>query len=151
MKETLKKVKNNNGGFTLMEMIIVVAIIAILIALIAPNLTGFLDSANDSANKGNAKSCYTAVSAFVVQEKIAGRTLSAGTITITKSAITPATLTLSDTQKNALNDILDRNTLGDGKVVITINAKGNVTQVQWFTNATDASPAATYPESAASS
>lgn len=66
------KEKMNNKGFTLMELIIVVAILAILIALIAPNLVGFLDSASKTSRDANAKSCYTAAQAWATQLRVEG-------------------------------------------------------------------------------
>ncbi|MCQ2521109.1 MAG: prepilin-type N-terminal cleavage/methylation domain-containing protein [Lachnospiraceae bacterium] len=71
MKKLFKK--DNNKGFTLMEMIIVIAIIAILIALVAPNLISYLNTATDTKVAGNAKTCYTSANAWVAQLKIDGK------------------------------------------------------------------------------
>lgn len=67
-----KKQTADNKGFTLVELIIVVAIIAMLIAMIAPNLTGFLDTASDTTMEANAKTSYTSVNAWVTQKRVAG-------------------------------------------------------------------------------
>lgn len=71
----MKKVrenKTNNKGFTLVELIIVIAIIAMLIAMIAPNLTSFLDTASETTVRANAKTAYTSVNAWVTQQRVAG-------------------------------------------------------------------------------
>lgn len=71
----MKKMKQNrvnNQGFTLVELIIVVAIIAMLIAMIAPNLTSFLDTASDTTLRANAKTAFTSVNAWVTQQRVAG-------------------------------------------------------------------------------
>ena len=52
--------KLNNKGFTLMELIIVIAIIAVLMLILVPTMGGFVDSARDEANLANAKAAYTA-------------------------------------------------------------------------------------------
>lgn len=67
-----QKTKGRNKGFTLVELIIVVAIIAMLIAMIAPNLTSFLGTASDTTLRANAKTAYTSVNAWVTQQRVAG-------------------------------------------------------------------------------
>ena len=42
-----------NNGFSLIEIIIVIAIMAILIAIIAPNLTKYLGKSKTSTDKAN--------------------------------------------------------------------------------------------------
>ena len=46
-------------GFTLMEMLIVIAIIAILIAIAIPLFTSQMDSAKHATNESNARSIYS--------------------------------------------------------------------------------------------
>ena len=45
--------KMNNKGFSLIELIIVIAIMAILVAIIAPNLTKYLRSSKEETDKKN--------------------------------------------------------------------------------------------------
>lgn len=46
-------VKKSNGGFSLIELIIVIAIMAVIIAVIAPNLTRYLGSSKMAVDKRN--------------------------------------------------------------------------------------------------
>ncbi|MEI3140886.1 MAG: prepilin-type N-terminal cleavage/methylation domain-containing protein [Lawsonibacter sp.] len=55
-------------GFTLMEMMIVVAIIAILIAIIIPTFKGALERANAAADEANLRAYYAEVMADAVSE-----------------------------------------------------------------------------------
>ena len=50
--------KMNNKGFTLMEVLIVVAIIAVLIAIAIPVFTGQLEKARDAVSVANLRSAY---------------------------------------------------------------------------------------------
>lgn len=56
--------KNNQSGFTLVELMVVVGIIGILIALVAPNLTSFTAKAKQSQAKVELSGLYTAEKSF---------------------------------------------------------------------------------------
>lgn len=53
--KNLKNKLNKKGGFTLVEMLIVVAIIAILIAVSIPLVTGALEKARDATDQANER------------------------------------------------------------------------------------------------
>lgn len=50
--------KKNNKGFTLMEMLIVVAIIAVLVAIAIPTFSGSLTKAKEAADVANVRAAY---------------------------------------------------------------------------------------------
>lgn len=50
--------KKNQKGFTLMEMLIVIAIIAVLVAIMIPTMTSQLENARESADAANIRSIY---------------------------------------------------------------------------------------------
>ena len=50
--------KNNKKGFTLMEMLIVVAIIVILIAIMIPTFNGQLEKTREAADAANIRATY---------------------------------------------------------------------------------------------
>jgi prepilin-type N-terminal cleavage/methylation domain-containing protein len=50
----------NKKGFTLIELIVVIAIIAILAAILIPALLDYIDAANYTQAQSNARSHYTA-------------------------------------------------------------------------------------------
>ena len=65
-----KLLKKNEKGFTLMEMLIVVAIIAVLIAIAIPTFTASLNKAKVATDEANIRAGY----ASAMAELIAGNT-----------------------------------------------------------------------------
>ena len=63
----MKKIKNTKG-FTLMEMLIVVAIIAILIAIAIPTFNSSLNKAKVATDEANIRSGYAAVMTAILTE-----------------------------------------------------------------------------------
>ena len=61
----MRKMKNSKG-FTLMEMLIVVAIIAVLIAIAIPTFTASLNKAKVATDEANIRSGYASVMATVL-------------------------------------------------------------------------------------
>lgn len=58
MMKALKAKRKNKKGFTLMEMLIVIAIIAILVAIAIPTFGGSLTKAKYSADVANVRAWY---------------------------------------------------------------------------------------------
>lgn len=56
MKEMIKRVREEKGGFTLAELLIVVAILLVLIAIAVPMFTGALGKAEEAVDKANSRS-----------------------------------------------------------------------------------------------
>lgn len=68
LKEKLNAKLSKNGGFTLVEMLIVIAIIAVLIAISIPVVTNELENAREAADAANLRSAYAVVMIDAVQE-----------------------------------------------------------------------------------
>ena len=56
--------KNNRKGFTITELVIVIAVIAILAAVLIPTFGGIINKANDSAHLQEARSIMTQYVAY---------------------------------------------------------------------------------------
>ena len=80
--------KTNNKGFSLVELIIVIAIMAVLIGVLAPQFIKYVERSRNSTDRQNAAEFISAVQAWGAEtEPAAGETaLTAGTYTITVNA-----------------------------------------------------------------
>lgn len=55
--------KQNRSGFTLMEMLIVIALIAVLVAIAIPAIASQLERSREAADLANVRAAYAQVSA----------------------------------------------------------------------------------------
>ena len=77
MQKLREKLKNKKG-FTLVEMIVVLAIIGILIALIAPNMARIIKDGQETSDAAKAKTALTAAQAYGTRQVSAGQTVVPG-------------------------------------------------------------------------
>jgi type IV pilus assembly protein PilA len=63
--------KKNNKGFTLAELLIVVAIIAVLVAIAIPVFTTQLEKSRETTDMANLRSAYGAATVYGMTESVA--------------------------------------------------------------------------------
>ena len=122
-KEELKK--QGKKGFTLMELLIVVAIIAVLVAIAIPVFTSQLEKSKESTDAANIRSAYAEVMAEA--------------LTQTTPAEVTRTVTLKQSQAgwqtNPAPDLAGSSTItGTGRVTPTVTgapAVGGTCTVTW--------------------
>lgn len=95
--------KNMNKGFSLVELIIVIAIMAVLVGVLAPQFIKYVESSRQSTDIDNVAEFKSAVEAYVADEMAEGHGISDLTvnwgptseITITAAGTTCATHTIA--------------------------------------------------------
>ena len=91
MISTLKKKKLNKKGFTLAELLIVVAIIAVLAAIAIPVFSGQLTKAKIAADKANVRAWYAECTANYLTNETqtdVSKGTAATTVTVSGATIT---------------------------------------------------------------
>lgn len=129
--EKLKAKLKKQGGFTLIEMLIVVAIIAILIAVSIPLVNNALDRARQATDAANERSAKAEIMIQYLSE-----------------SYTPSDVKCYDAEKGSLVAAADKPSSGYGKYgtnkggILWVSMLNNVVYLQW-TAQTDAPTAPT--------
>ncbi len=63
----IKRVKKNNKGFTLIEIIVVIVILAVLLAVAVPSVLNYLNEADDAKYMSQARAAYLVTQAELVK------------------------------------------------------------------------------------
>ncbi|WP_105304069.1 pilus assembly FimT family protein [Anaerolactibacter massiliensis] len=133
----MKKIRTNKKGFTLAELLIVVAIIGVLVAISIPIFTSQLEKARLATNQANARAAYAAVEAQYLDDdtKTGDFTYNVSDGKIATTAATDATEITGDDSTNIFNwkttTTVGSSTLG--KTVyktwtLTVGTDGSVTK-----------------------
>lgn len=81
----MKKLSKDNKGFTLVEMIVVLVILAILAAILVPALLGYIDEAKQKQYVLHGKSAYTAAQSVASEMYAAGVEISTTNLSATST------------------------------------------------------------------
>ncbi len=106
MLKFLNKKKNDNKGFSLVELIIVVAIMAILVGLLAPQYLKYVEKSRKSADASNLDEMVRAIQIYAADAEV---TLPADTYTITINATSTSVTATNTANTQKAEDALNEN------------------------------------------
>ena len=130
----MRKMKNSKG-FTLMEMLIVVAIIAILVAIMIPSVTSALEKSRESADAANIRAAYAEVMTAALTGETTNLTTAGGySITYTNgvyTAVIPMTQKQAGWQNTTITNIAGQPTAtGSELAKVTHNMDVTITYTE---------------------
>jgi prepilin-type N-terminal cleavage/methylation domain-containing protein len=90
IKQWVAQVARSEGGFTLIEMMVVVGIISALATVTTPNIVKFIGQAESGAQKAEEQSVKTALHLMMADQRISAITSRSGDTSVNNWASLPA-------------------------------------------------------------
>ena len=134
-------------GFTLIELIVVIAIIVVIAAILVPSMMGYVGDSKLSTANANAKLVYTNTATYATKCEVAGYPMNAACTIATATSLQEANVTgqvaaptvqpTGTDLTNALKQLMGSSTTAAGVFKVDVNASGTPTFAAWAKTADD--------------
>ena len=134
-------------GFTLIELIVVIAIIGVLAAILVPSMIGYVGDSKLSTANSNAKLVFTNSATYSTKCEVAGYPMDGDNsltevTSLTKTDDTPATVSAPATADDidlaeALRSLMGSESASAGVCKVTISAAGSPEDSVWAKTGSD--------------
>lgn len=133
-------------GFTLIELIVVIAIIGVLAAILVPSMIGYVGDSKLSTANSNAKLVYTNGATYATKCEVAGYPIKNGaavhqvnlkTAAVVGSATAPTNTVKASDIKKALEDLMGSTSPSAGVGSLLFGSAGTPEKSSWAKTASD--------------